>query len=126
MKPGVKPIDFATAVKRGKRRTDRHGTEKTQLDLVPPPGPASFPAMPRKVFGEIGRREWRRIKQVLQHSGIVTEADRAALIQYVLLYERMLDDPKSFTASDHNALRLLCESLSLSPPGRGRFRNLVD
>lgn len=122
MKPGTKPIDFATAAARGKRRTDRHGRADEQPELPLATSKAGWPPMPRKVFGKRGRAEWLRVKKLLEHAGTVTQADLAPLVQYCLLYERMVTTPDAFIASDHNALRLLSESLGLSPPGRGRLR----
>ena len=122
MKPGTKPIDFAAAVRRGVRRTSRHGKAKDQPNLGATTAAGRWPTLPSGLLRPTGRKEWFRLRRLLQNGGGILEVDFVVLLQFCVMAQRLLEDPDGFKATDHNSLRLLAETIGVSPPGRGRLR----
>ena len=126
MDRGRKVTPFPRAKLQGTDRKDRHGDEGSQIPVSSDKAPTLPKNGRQHVLGANGRKEWRRVLKLMKQSRLITEADRAPLTQYCLLWEQLLEDPKNFKASSHTQLRLLAESLGLSPPGRAKLRTGGD
>jgi len=99
----------------GTYRKDRHGSRNE------PAGIPTLPPAPPENLTPGARDEWQRVIQLMGSSGQLTALDATALRAYCELTAELAEDPRSFNASRHTALRLLAGELGLTPHGRNRL-----
>ena len=97
----------------GTHRPDRH-TPKPAA-----PKALSFPTCPKRLSGE-ARKRWAEVKRDMQEYGLITNADKALLEQYCILWDRFLQSPDEFTAALIAQFRYLSADLYLTPESRNK------
>lgn len=136
MTPGRKPVPTAVKAARG-------NPGKRALNANEPTLPPRIPACPRWITGE-ARAEYRRAGKLLADMRVVTEADRATLAAYAVVYgrwseaERMVAEKGmlvlgvekkpiqnpflSVARQSLDQLIRLCAELGLTPSSRSRLQ----
>ena len=112
---GRKPLNETLKKHRGTFRSTRKRGEEPRFM-----GP--FPAKP-EFLGEVAGAEWDRVVPLLEAEGILRATDFAALLTYVLMFERLLDMQQTgepITGAFATSFRGAMSCLGLTPADRGR------
>jgi phage terminase small subunit len=97
----------------GTYRKDRHEAKLLPAEPLP------FPACPKRLSGE-ARKRWSEVKKDMAAYGLITNADKALLEQYCILWDRFVQSPEEFTAALIAQFRYLSADLYLTPESRNK------
>ena len=99
----------------GTFQKSRHGDPKKKINL-----PTKFPICPRWM-DKLAKKEWARIKKVMEKSAVITFGDATVLTQYCMLVAELEIEHFEFTAAKHTQLRMVAVELGLTPAARGKI-----
>lgn len=100
---------------KGTYRKDRHGDPKKKLKVN-----TEFPECPAWMPSN-AKREWARIKKVMNASGVITLGDATILSQYCILVAELEIEQTEFSGAKHTQLRMCAIELGLTPVARSKI-----